>query len=268
MENPSSFIFKLIGISSLLEGQADLEAGLREVAALAGQLLGTQRCAILLLSEQENSETNTPYLKVFTQYDNHPASVQKEVTQFNNGIAGYVAATAKPLLIKDISQSQFTLGDRDRHADHKSLMAAPIILGDSVIGTINTSHPLHKASFGEEDLELLKLVAAFVGKSIHVAQLQTILRSKFVEMAVAYDLNDQKVEESIILNPNPNKLAKIVAKSFFRELTKAGFGPNQIIEIATEVLNLLQKTIDKHKQRLERDESEFLPESIPLEKLH
>ncbi|MFN6233115.1 MAG: GAF domain-containing protein, partial [Microcystis sp.] len=41
------------------------------------------------------------------------------------------------------------------------------------------------------------------------------------------------------------------AKAFFKELTQAGFGTHQVIEIANEVLNLLQKTLNKHKNRLE-----------------
>ncbi|MFM7877051.1 MAG: GAF domain-containing protein, partial [Microcystis aeruginosa] len=35
------------------------------------------------------------------------------------------------------------------------------------------------------------------------------------------------------------------------ELTQAGFGTHEVIEIANEVLNLLQKTLNKHKNRLE-----------------
>ena len=73
-------------------------------------------------------------------------------------------------------------------------------------------------------------------------------------MAVTNQLEDTPVNKSITIHPNPTLLAKLVAKSFFRELTKSGFGPNQIIEIATEVLNLLHNTLNKHKQRLAKGE--------------
>jgi hypothetical protein len=76
-----------------------------------------------------------------------------------------------------------------------------------------------------------------------------------MELAMTRELLEETpIENSVALNPNPNKFAKIVAKSFFKELTQAGFGANQIIEIASEVLNLLQTTLDKHRQRLTRDE--------------
>ena len=135
-------------------------------------------------------------------------------------------------------------------------MSAPIFSGEQAIGTINVSIPIEKWGFDEGDLEMLRLFASLVGKSIYTAQLQTILRSKFVQMAVISDFAEQQVPASVALHPNPTKLAKIVAKSFFRELTQAGFSTNQIIEIATEVLNLLQDSLGKYKQRLAREDGE------------
>ncbi|MGH2412873.1 MAG: GAF domain-containing protein, partial [Microcystaceae cyanobacterium] len=198
------------------------------------------------------------YLRVFTHYGNLPKAAYQEITRLNQGIAGYVAATGQPLLIKDISQSQFYKVARYLEDANKSLMSAPIMLGKQVMGVINVSSSIDKSSFDEQNLELLQLLALFIGKSIQIVQLQSISRSKFVEMAVACELGERYTEEPITATtlPNPNRLAKIVAKAFFQELTKAGFGPSQIIEIANEVLNLLQKNIDKYRKRLFRDDGD------------
>lgn len=246
-------ILNLVGVSNLLEEQPNLENGLREVASLTAQRLKTQRCSIMLLSELEKADKKVPCLRVFAHYGNLPASAYREVTELNQGIAGHVAATATPLLIEDITKSEFAAAARDQKGENKSLICAPIFWGEQVLGTINVSNPLEKRSFTREDLDLLEVFALFVGKSIYIAQLQTIMRSKFVQMAVVSDLTERAVQDSPTFAANPTQLAKIVAKSFFRELTQAGFGTNQIIEIATEVLNLLQNNLTKYKKRIIRD---------------
>lgn len=157
---------------------------------------------------------------------------------------------------EDIATSEFAPAAHYPDAENKHLMSAPIFSAEQFIGTINVSSPIEKAAFNDSDLEYLRLFALFVGKSIHAAQLQTIVRSKFVQMAVISDFAERQVPAYVALHPNPTKLTKIVAKSFFRELTQAGFTTNQIIEIATEVLNLLQHSLIKYKQRLAREDSE------------
>lgn len=251
MDNPNNFIFQLLSVSNLLEVQPDLEQGLREVASVTARMLDAQRCSIVLLSESSKLDKVGCYLQVFTHYGNLPQSVYQEITPLNEGIAGYVATTGEPLLIEDITCSPFVEAARYLDETNKSFISAPIILGEQTIGVINVSTPVEKTCFQEQDLEMLKLFAHFVGKSIHISQLQKILRSKFVEMAVIREESEILSEGAI--SPNPSKLAKIVAKSFYRELTQAGFGPNQVIAIATEILDLLQRNLDRHKKWLSRD---------------
>lgn len=255
MENRAKFIYKLLEVSSLLETTTYLEECLREIASTVAHTLFSQRCSIMLICEQEDHKDNEYYLQVFTHYGNLPPSAYQEVTRLNKGIAGYVVATGQPLLIKDITQSPFLSVASYPQQENSSFICAPIIINKRVIGVINVSFPILKICFDEKDLQLLTLFTQSTAKTIHLAQLQAILKSRFVAMAVANELEDKPVSESITFHPNPTVLAKLVAKSFFRELTKSGFGPNQIIEIATEVLNLLQNTLNRHKQRLAKGET-------------
>lgn len=255
MNYDSNFIFRLVGISNLLEQPSHLEEGLNEVAKITANILKTRRCSIMLLTDEEETASQAT-LKVFTHYGNLPLSAYQEITPLNEGIAGYVAGTQKALLIDDICQSPFAEVARYlEDEDNRSLMSAPIIFSKQVVGVINVSCPFNRKQFNRDDLQLLETCALFVGKSLQNAQLQMILRSKFLEFAVVRDLADQDWPETMLSQPNPSKLAKIVAKSFFKELTQAGFSANQIIAIATEVLNLLQEHLIRHKKRLERDET-------------
>jgi signal transduction protein with GAF and PtsI domain len=161
-------------------------------------------------------------------------------------------ATGKPLLIKDITRSSFASADRyPKRANNNSFISVPIILNQQVIGVINLSFPLDKKHFELLDLEILQLFAQQAAQSLQIFHLQGMLKSRFVAMAVTREIAEIQSEHSIAVHPYPPKLAKIVAKAFFKELTQAGFGTHEVIEIANEVLNLLQKTLNKHKNRLE-----------------
>lgn len=255
MDYDPNFIFRLVGISNLLEQPNNIEENLREVAKLTANILKTKRCSIMLLTDEDET-TSESFLRVFTHYGNLPASAYQEITPLNQGIAGHVARTKQSLLIQDIRHSQFASVARYLDDEtNQSLMSTPILLSQRVVGVINVSCPLDSQRFNQESLQLLETCALFVGKSLQTSQLQMILRSKFVELAVARDLVEQDWQETVASHPNPSKLAKIVAKSFFKELTQAGFTTNQIISIATEVLNLLQDHLTRHKKRLEREET-------------
>jgi GAF domain-containing protein len=250
----TKFSYKLLDVSNLLEKTSNLEETLQEIASISAQILDAHRCSIMLVTKSEHKKNGESYIQVFNHYGNLPPSAYQEVTKLNNGIAGHVAATGQPLLTKDIRKSPFSSVARYPKTENPSLISAPIIMAKKVVGVINVSGAIHKTCFDEEDLELLKLFADYAAKSFHVVQLQGILQSRFLEMAVVKELEEKQAEESITINPDPVRFSKLVAKSFFGELTKAGFGPNQIIAIATEVLNLLQNTLEKHKQRINRED--------------
>jgi len=57
---------------------------------------------------------------------------------------------------------------------------------------------------------------------------------------------------ALSLSKAPGKVAKLLAKTFYHEMVKAGFGPDHMITTATEILSLLSKRLDKHKVRREK----------------
>lgn len=245
---------KLLGASRLLEQGQDLEQGLRDLAGMTARLLGTQKCSIMLLSASDGGEQ--PLLRVFAHYGDLPRAAYKEVTRFSQGIAGHVLAIGEPLLIADIADSAFADSARRRGDDrHRSLISAPIPLGDKTVGVINVDSPVDGRTFTEDDLCLVKLFALFVGKSIHVAQLQNVLRSKLVRYAIARDQHEtgSRSEEVRPISPDPEQLAKIVARSIYRELSAGGFSPAQIINVASAVMDELRASFLKGKDRVGAD---------------
>jgi L-methionine (R)-S-oxide reductase len=246
-----NFTLKLTDVARLLTVEENLEDILQKIASLIADQLQARRCSIMLRSEQELKGKITEYLQVFAHYGDMPSLAYQEITELHQGIAGTVAATGKPLLITDISRSPFADLARYPKINHNSFISAAIVLSERVVGVINVSFPREKSHFEPLDLEILQLFAHQAAQSIQILHLQGMLKSRFVAMAVTRELAEIQAENSIAVHPYPPKLAKIVAKAFFKELTSAGFGTHQVIEIANEVLNLLQKTLNKHKNRLE-----------------
>jgi L-methionine (R)-S-oxide reductase len=239
------FLTRLLGASRLLEQGQDLEQGLRELAGMTAKLLGTQKCSIMLLSASDGEEP--PLLRVFAHYGDLPVDAYREVTRFNQGIAGRVLATGVPLLIADIADSPFAdAARRGRDDRHRSLISAPIPLGERTIGVINVDSPLDGRRFSDEDLRLVEVFALFVGKSIHVVQLQNVLRSELVQYAIA---REEGAEPQVTrpISPDPEHLARIVSRSIYRQLHAGGFSPAQIINVAAGVMDELRASIVKEK---------------------
>lgn len=218
------------------------EDSLQALAAQSILCLNAQRCSILLFAESAPGCLRVSYCA------NFPHSIDPQVTPLEQAIATYISETGKSLIVKNSKFIPFSL-PKSHLLDLTSLICVPLLQNNQMIGAIIVAHPQQKKSFEESDLDLLKLFAKVASQSLHISHLQNILKSTFVTLAVSREIHETQEDDL-----HPTKLAKIVAKSFFREVTQAGFSPPQIIEVATEVLNLLHITLEKHRQRLSKDD--------------
>ena len=249
MGNLSHSLLQLHDLASFLDSEANLEQSLGQLAEMAAKILNAGQCSIMLLDEEEKDEIK---LRVFASYGSLPDAAFKQITKKGEGISGHVLSTGQPLLVEDIEQSEFATVARRLSAGSKSLISAPIVLRRNIVGVINVSDPKTKRPFNLDDLHLLDVVSLFVGKSVQVAQLQSVLNSRFAQIALAQEANHAIGAAMASVSENPNQLAKILAKSFFREMTKAGFSSTQIIHAATEIIGQLNTSLGKLGKRVER----------------
>jgi hypothetical protein len=49
---------------------------------------------------------------------------------------------------------------------------------------------------------------------------------------------------------DPDKVAKMLARGFYREMRHCGFTPNQVIHAAGEIISELTGSLNRHKKRL------------------
>ena len=216
--------------------QQGLDQTLQLLALHTAKLLDSDHCSIMM-SDGQN-------LQVYAHHGDLPDAAYGEVVQKGQGISGHVFATGQALLIEDIDQSEYASSAR-HHTCSKSLMSAPIRIDGLPTGVINVHGPRPIRVFDHNDLNALKILSNLVGRTVQVSQLQSILHSRFATLALAMKQRQNRAE--ILANPaqDPGKLAKILAKSFYRELRRAGFGSAQIINAASEIISELGTSLRK-----------------------
>lgn len=246
MENP---LIKLQDLSSFLE-QGSLDDNLQQLAVMAAKILGAENCSIMLLNDFEFEDLR---MRVCASCGPLPAAAYKESIGKGEGIAGRVIATGKSLLIEDIHQSEFAQWARHANDPRKSLISSPITINSRIVGVVNVSGQTRGHTFKLDDLNLLDVVALFIGKSIQVAQMQNILNSRFAQMALVQEAEKNIGGALASAVQNPDQVAKILAKSFYKEMTRAGFGSSQIINAASEIIAQLSGSLTRHSKRLERE---------------
>ena len=229
---------KLVGLASFLEQHSNLDESLNQTAALAANILSSKNCSIMLFRE-ENGADKGPVMKVFASHGYLPRAAYTEKAHHKEGIAGHVAETGEALLIPDIRNSAFAPKARWPDKEQKGFISAPIFIGKKVLGVINVNAPTDDRVYTSQDLALLTAAALVAGKSIQVVQLQNLLKSRFAQLALVQESRAVVSESIAEASQQPEKLSRILAKGFFREMRKSGFSDHHIIGAATEIISLL-----------------------------
>lgn len=249
-----NLLIKLQDLSNFIE-QGTLEENLQQLAELSANILNAENSSIMLLNDGENYDLK---LRVCACFGFLPAEAYKQSTGKNDGIAGYVLATGKSVLIEDINNSGFANQARRGNDPRKSLISSPISINKRIVGVVNICNHLRNSTFTQQDLSTLEIIALFIGKSIQAVQLQNILNSRFAQLALVNEMeNNAKLAfttETIASTiHNNDKIAKILAKSFYKEMTRAGLSPGQIISAASEIIAQLNKGLQRYNKRLTRN---------------
>ncbi|MCP5158192.1 MAG: GAF domain-containing protein [Gammaproteobacteria bacterium] len=237
-------------LAVFLNAEDDLESRLDELARLAARATAAASCSIMLSMD---NESEIPYLKLWACTEKLPAEAWGD-DQPDHGasIANRVLEHGKPMLITDIQTSEFASLARHRTSIGFSFISTPIQSGQQTVGVLNLSSRPDAPSFGDADLILANIVAALIGRSVQVAWLRKLVRSRIAQTALARQ-GEQAARRLTDGSLPPSRLAKLLAKSFYKDLTTAGFSAGQIIEAASEIIGQISGGLTRHKKRMERE---------------
>jgi L-methionine (R)-S-oxide reductase len=239
---------RLHDLAVFVSAEEDLRTHLGELTTLAASVTDAASCSIMMLSEGDDA----PRLKLWCSTEVLPSSAWNEAPGSGESIAGRVLEQRAPLLIADIRASEFAPLARQRKNQGVSFICTPIAVGKHVIGVMNLSSRLGSTPFGESDLGLAEIVATLIGKCVQVERLQTMIRSRVTQVTLAKEQREVVARLTDGSVP-PARVAKLLAKSFFRDLSSAGFEPGQIIDAASEIITLVSHDITRHKRRIGRE---------------
>lgn len=217
---------------------------LRRQVALAAGLIGAASCSVMLLDSRDEGE---PCMSIHAHHGPLPSAALQAAIRRGEGIAGRVLASSKALLVADIGQSEFAPIARRGAGLGCSLLCVPISIAGRVAGVVNAANARDADPFDEAALCLLQLMAAFLGRTLQVRQLQHLLDSRFAQLALLQE-TEADPQAARLAYRNPDQVAKILARSFFREMHRAGFGSAQILSAASELIGQLNHDIQQERQ--------------------
>ena len=135
---------------------------LRELLGRIREAMGVDNAAILLVNEAGT------HLNLYAARGSEEDVTGIAQIPMGRGVAGAIASTGMPRIIDDLSQVEVENPHLSMTAC--SLIGAPLLLGDRVIGVIHidSARPRH---FTDEDSQLLQIIASRVALAIEHAQL-------------------------------------------------------------------------------------------------
>jgi GAF domain-containing protein len=139
---------------------------LKSIVETAARIFNAAAASILLVNEQEH----VLVFKVAYGAANRDLIGMK--FPLGKGIAGYVAMTGQPLAVSNVRQDARFNQDFAKSTGYvpTSILAAPMLAGERVIGVMEVLDKINASSFGMQDMDLLALFAKQAAIAIDQSQ--------------------------------------------------------------------------------------------------
>ncbi|MBZ0285224.1 MAG: GAF domain-containing protein [Anaerolineae bacterium] len=153
-------------IVSIISLKLDTDELLQTIADQIAEMLDCRHCNILL-AEQNNNET---LLVSKAIYGIDAEQVKQRTFRPGEGIAGIVFAEKRSRIVDNTSDDPLFLSPQKSNNRHRSMLVAPITIGDRVIGVISADQNL-PGWFDENGCQLVDALAGHIGIAIEINQL-------------------------------------------------------------------------------------------------
>lgn len=161
----------LIGVSREVATALDLRTVLQRLLYAALQNVGGERGSIVVLDDfGKPVDATIVYGKRF-----HEHTTQQLRDTVERGLAGWVVAHRKPVLVPDTSKDERWLRRADDAAEKtgaKSAICVPLLARERLVGVLTLVHSVPNA-FNEEHLELMQAIADQASVAVLNARLYT-----------------------------------------------------------------------------------------------
>ena len=153
-------------ISSWIASVQDPDQLLELIMDTASRMMSAKASSLLLV----DPEAKKLHFKVAT--GTKKEEIKKYEINIGQGIAGHVAQTGEPLLIEDVNKDprwHKEISDSLKFETH-SIACAPMLVGETIIGVLQTIDKQDGTPFTEDDLKILIVFAEVAAKAIRDAR--------------------------------------------------------------------------------------------------
>lgn len=195
----------------------DLEQLLGTTIGLATKVIGARVGSIMLLDDTGKE------LHISNAIGIDPEVVKNTRLPLGESIAGYVAKHGEPLIVKDVEEDRrFRRTNRQRY-ETKSLICAPLLVKERLLGVINLNNKKRGGKFDERDLKLLVTFANQAAIAIDNAQLFDDRQRKIQQLSFLYNIacqldSSKNIQE--LFGSIYRGLKEIINLDFFYLLTR------------------------------------------------
>ena len=233
---------------------ASNDALLESIVTAAARIFGAAAATLLLVDDDGES------LRFRVAVGRNPYEVLGMKIPISKGIAGYVAMTGQPIAVTHTEEDARFYASFAKSTGYipESILAAPLLSGDQVIGVLEMLDKIDATSFGLQDMELMGLFAQQTALAIEQShQLDRIgeaLISGLQQIAVAEGLPDsgplmQALADTRSLSEEMNDL--LLMAGLFNDISSLGdaerLAATKILLALAELGQSKQKTRKKFR---------------------
>jgi GAF domain-containing protein len=223
----------LRAMTGLLERAESLDEHWPQLAARIAALFRADRCWIVLPTSNSD-DGNT-----VRAYGNTAPPMQG--TAGEGDAYRRMLARASAMLMPDPDDPP-----SGHHFDADSnTIFAPICFDDTVVGVVNV-HGEKSPPFNDVHVETSRVIALLIGKALHLGRLKKVLNSRFAQLALMQNPAQCALQRTI---RQPDAVARVMAKAFYREMARAGFSAPEITVAATEIISELADDLKSRRKK-------------------
>lgn len=196
----------LLEFSAQLKGKFRLSEVAEAIVSKTMQLFDAEGASILVWDE---TRQNLRFAAHRSQDEVVDERLRELRVPVGRGIAGWVAAHARPVVVHDVQKDARFHRETDQETSFttRDLIAAPITIEEDLIGVIEVVNR-RQTPFQEADIPFLELIASIVAVFVEKAQLtaaQIALAQVEKELDIAHDLIHQLMPD-LPVNLEPYRL--------------------------------------------------------------
>ncbi|MDD5065694.1 MAG: HD domain-containing protein [bacterium] len=190
-QNKMNDLLNLIEISKMLNSTINLDSLLNQLFVEVKKIMNVEGCSLMLVDK------DTGELKVKTVKGKGSQRIKEAVIPAGKGIAGWIAAAKTPVIVNDVQKDKRFYPEMDKKTGVKTrtIIGAPLISKDNVIGIIEGINKVKNQKFTEPDKELFIALASQAAVAIQNAEYYNELRTLFLStvksLSAAIDAKDK-----------------------------------------------------------------------------